>query len=294
MAARKKRPLFETVAVLGLGLIGGSIALATKQSGVARQVIGANRGAENLRTALRRGVIDWGTRNFIEAASMADLIVLATSIRSIPEILQMIAPVLRKNVIVTDVASTKVQVVAEAEDTLRRRGHFVGGHPMAGSHRLGVENASVEMLRGAKYFIAPTRKTSRAAIAKVKKWITMIGMFPVVASPAAHDAMMAGVSHLPIALAAALINTSTSLQGGAKTVRSVAGPAFRDMTRVAGGDPVLAEDIFATNREEVLKMIRRFEKELNNIAKAISAKKPTRLRKLLEKARAARLSLTAS
>ena len=291
MSPRGKQPLFGTVAVLGLGLIGGSIAMAIKEKGLARRVIGANRGLEGIRFALKKRAIDEGTRNYIRATAGVDLVVLATTIRTIPQILQVIAPTLKKGAIVVDVGSTKVDIVREGEDSLQYRAHFVGGHPMAGSHQQGMGAASAEILKGKKFFLTSTSKTSAGALARVKRLVREMEMDPIVLSPVAHDALMAHISHLPIAIAVSLMNTVSNVYPKGTPGGGLSGPAFKDMTRIAMGSMDMSEEILHTNRKEVIRALQSFRKNIDKIQAAISAKRPLRLRSLLQSAHSQRHKL---
>ena len=237
MTPRAPRPIFQTVAILGLGLIGGSLAEAITERGLARRVIGANRSADGVRTALRRKIIDHGTQNFIQAVATADLVILATSIASIPHILQIVAPALKKGAIVTDVGSTKSWIVTEGEEIVGRHAHFIGGHPMAGLHKQGVGAARADLLTGAKFFLTPTRHTSRPALQKLQRFVQGLGMRPVVISPETHDLLLAAVSHLPMVISAALVQVAAGTHAKKFRALDAAGPAFRDMTRIAAGSP---------------------------------------------------------
>jgi prephenate dehydrogenase len=219
--------------IVGVGLIGGSVGLAARGSGW--EVIGVD-GPEVLEVAASSGAIDRSST--LKEARSADLVVLAAPISKVTDLVAQLQPT---DALVTDVASTKMAVVAEAE---RHGLRFIGGHPMAGSQLSGVAHARADLFRGARYFLTPTDKTDPDAYREVSGFVRDLGAVPTAVGPEKHDLLMAALSHLPHLLAAALLKVASDISPEAL---SFAGPSFRDLTRVGASNPALWSDILAEN-----------------------------------------------
>lgn len=262
--------MFGRVAIIGVGLIGGSLGMALKRVGLAEEVVGVGRSEEKLRLALEVGAVDRVT-TALRAVADAALVVVATPVGTVIPVVEAIAPYLRAGTVVTDVGSTKAGIVRAAEPIARARGFsFVGGHPMAGSERTGVKSADPYLFENAYYILTPTPATERDAVAKVRALASGIGARVVELSPEAHDFYVAAVSHLPHCAAAALVNTIGVLPEREALLPLAAG-GFRDTTRVAGGDPALWRDILLSNSDAVLTMIGRYRESLSELAALIAA-----------------------
>jgi prephenate dehydrogenase len=218
---------------VGVGLIGGSVGLAARESGW--DVIGVDR-PEVLEEAASLGAVD--RPSTLKEARSADLIVLATPIAKVTDLVAELPPT---DALITDVASTKTAIVREAEKQSLR---FVGGHPMAGSQLSGVANARTNLFKGARYFLTPTDKTDPAAYREVAGFVRSLGSVPTAVDPEKHDLLMAALSHLPHLMAAALLKVASDISPEAL---SFAGPSFRDLTRVGASNPSLWSDILAEN-----------------------------------------------
>ena len=218
---------------MGVGLIGGSVGLAARNAGW--DVIGVDR-PEVLEEAVTLGAVD--RPSTLKEARGADLVVLATPISKITDLATELPPT---DALVTDVASTKMAIVREAE---RQGLRFVGGHPMAGSQLSGVENARADLFKGARYFLTPTDKTDPGAYREVAGFVRSLGAVPTAVDPEKHDLLMAALSHLPHLMAAALLKVASDISPEAL---SFAGPSFRDLTRVGASNPSLWSDILAEN-----------------------------------------------
>jgi prephenate dehydrogenase len=218
---------------VGVGLIGGSVGLAASSSGW--DVIGVDS-PEVLEEAASSGAID--RPSTLKEAREADLVVLATPISKVTDLVAQLQPT---DALVTDVASTKTAIVAEAE---RHGLSFVGGHPMAGSQLSGVAHARADLFRGARYFLTPTNKTDPSAYREVAGLVRDLGAVPTAVDPEKHDLLMAALSHLPHLMAAALLKVASDISPEAL---SFAGPSFRDLTRVGASNPSLWSDILAEN-----------------------------------------------
>jgi prephenate dehydrogenase len=268
----------KQLTIIGLGLIGGSLAMAVKKKKIPVKIIGSSGHASTVKKALLRGIIDAGEMDHKKAVKGSDLIFICTPISLIIPTLKEIAPHIKTGAIVTDVGSTKSLIVKAAERIIGKKAYFVGGHPMAGTERTGLDAAYPSLFEGKPYILTPTRKTNRRALKMLKAFIKNLKVSPLELSPQLQDELVAGISHLPLAVSAALVNTIASTPDREK-FRSVASSGFRDTTRVASGSPVMGVDLFTTNKAAVLKMIGLFKKSLTKLegkirggdAKAISA-----------------------
>lgn len=238
--------VFETVAIVGLGLLGGSLGLDLREKGIAGRVIGIARRAETAALAVERGACDEAWTE-IDGISEADLIVLATPVQTIIDTMPQIARHAASSAIVTDVGSTKSAIVAAGEVCLGER--FVGGHPMAGSHEGGIEAARMDLFRGATWVFTPTDETNIVAAEMLREMAAELGARPVDIPLADHDLIAAAVSHMPHLAAAAIARAVGELADADERYASLAGGGLRDMTRLAASPAVLWRDIFSTNRE---------------------------------------------
>ena len=268
----------KCLSILGVGLLGGSIGLAAKEGASAGEVVGYGHQAATLEEALRRGAIDRGTRDAREAVRGADLVVLCTPVGLFETLLAEISQVLKPGAIVTDVGSTKRSVVEQAERILPQGVHFVGSHPMAGSEKRGVQYASADLFQGAVCIVTPTGRTNEAALGQVESFWRKLGMHTTRLSPDEHDRRLADVSHLPHALAAALV---TMLEEGSL---ALAGGGFRDVTRIAAGDGGLWRDILLDNRDYLTESVRRLQQHLQDLLAKLEAGDAEAVKQWLDRA----------
>jgi prephenate dehydrogenase len=252
----KHKAAFHHVTIIGVGLLGGSIGLALKRAFPDMRVAGVGRSPDSLAKALDCGAIDSSHLSADVPAAHSDLVILATPVRSFTRYLHVIAPVLPRGAVVTDVGSTKASVVRAAERVLGRGGPFIGSHPMAGSEQKGVAYARPDLFKDAVCILTPTIHTLPAAIRKVRLLWNTLGMRIVEMPPAVHDRAVARISHLPHILSALLM----LLPGEADL--DVAARGFAEMTRLAGGDVEMWRDILLTNSKAILHTIDRFEEKL--------------------------------
>lgn len=241
----------EKIAVLGLGLIGGSLGLALHQAGVAKQIAGYDSNPDATGRALARGAITHMCITGEEAVQQADMVVLATPILTLPELLKRIAPVLKPGALVTDTASTKAQVLTWAQTLLPANVVFVGGHPMAGREHSGIEAAEEGLFEGCAYCLTPTAQTPSEAIALLSEIFTRLGAHPLLLDAERHDRMVAGISHLPFVLSSVLVQVLGRDEDWPEMTRLAAG-GFRDMSRLAAGSPTMYRDICLTNKAAIL------------------------------------------
>ena len=251
--------------ILGVGLLGGSIGLAVKSKLTSCKVVGYGHRRSSLDTALAVGAADEVYDDPAAAVQGADLVILCTPVGTFPDLLAAIAPSLADRAIVTDVGSTKSSVVEAAGKFLPQTARFVGSHPIAGSEKRGVEFARADLLHGATCILTPEPSTDRDALELIDSFWRLLGMRTTRVSPAEHDRRLADVSHLPHALAAALVR----MQDDASF--ALAGKGFADTTRIAAGDANLWRDIFLDNRANLIASIERVGGELARLADHLRA-----------------------
>jgi prephenate dehydrogenase len=247
------------LSILGVGLLGGSIGLAMRKASSDCRIVGYGHRPETLERALAVGAIDEATQDPAEAVAGADLVVLCTPVGLFSEILRQIAPALSPKALVTDVGSTKRSVVGQAASTLPESVDFVGSHPMAGSEKRGVEYARADLFDGALCILTPTKDTPPDATDRATAFWRSLGMRITTLSPEDHDRMVADVSHVPHAVAAALVAMQT------EAGLALAGRGFLDATRIAGGDGGLWRDILIDNRDNVRAGIEHLQSQLRDL-----------------------------
>ncbi|MDR7482892.1 MAG: prephenate dehydrogenase/arogenate dehydrogenase family protein [Armatimonadota bacterium] len=250
----------RTAAVVGLGLIGGSLALRLRACGVA--VIGIDTDPATLAAARARGAADLFT-DAVAAAGDADLVIVAVPLEQIVPVARAAARAMRRGAVLTDAGSVKARIVAALSRDLPAGVHFVGGHPMAGSERRGIAGADPALLDGRPFVLTPTAGTAPEAVDLLRGVIIRLGMRPVLLDPIQHDELVAQVSHLPYLVSVALDRAA------ADDARVVAGPAYADMTRIARSPAALWAAVCRDNREAILRALARFEAELARLRRAL-------------------------
>ncbi|MDQ3660835.1 MAG: prephenate dehydrogenase [Actinomycetota bacterium] len=279
----------ERIAILGIGLIGGSVGLALKAARPGLEVIGYDTERASAEAALTRGAIDHAAPSVTEAAKDAGLVFLCMPTDVMPETLERLAAA-GPDAIVSDVGSAKAMVVEEGERLFGPL--FVGGHPMTGSERHGIEAADAALFHDAHWVLTPTALTSSESYAAVAGVVTMLGARPVALNPASHDALVARLSHLPQLAASAIVELAAGA-GERAALLGLAGPGFRDVTRIAASDPDLWVAIIKANTKAVVDSLAMLEARLGNLSEAIQAERWGELRDFLGTARKARLELFA-
>jgi prephenate dehydrogenase len=240
----------DQVSIVGVGLLGGSIGLALQAIGFTGRRVGVGRRASSLRKAMEAEAVDEVTRDMAKGVAHADLVVLCSPIGRFESLLTAMAPHLKPGAIVTDVGSTKVEVVRIAQRILPKHVKFVGSHPIAGSEKTGVAFARADLFDRALCLITPTKNTDKTATRTVRKLWQELGGQTLTISPADHDRLLARVSHLPHVVATALVHLSLK-----NDAIDLAGPGFADTTRIASGDPNMWTDILGTNRKAMIESI---------------------------------------
>jgi prephenate dehydrogenase len=276
---------FERVTIVGPGLIGGSLGLALKAKRLAKHVVGVGRRESSLRAAQAVGAIDSATLDLAEGVKDADWVVLATRVGLITEMGIRAIPLMKSGAVLSDVGSTKGEIVSMIEPHVRGGVHFVGMHPLAGSERKGVEAANAALFAGSVCILTPTQKTNAGCVKTISATWRSLGARVVVMSPAEHDAILAQVSHLPHLVAAALLH---SIDEGA--IAYAAG-GLKSVTRIAAGDPELWQDIFRSNRRNLLASVEQFEKVIEDIRGWLSVGDDEDLLAALKKAQEKRRAL---
>lgn len=253
-------PFFiEKLAVVGVGLIGGSLSLALKAAGVVGHVVGIGRGLPNLETALRLGVVDTITQNLAEGVTDADVIFLATPVESLGTVAALAMPYLKPGAIITDGGSVKQAVIDAIEPLLRDDVHFVPGHPIAGTENSGAEAAFATLYRERRCILTPTPTTDDIALEYIRQMWELVGSQVVIMEVEKHDRVLAAISHLPHMVAYALVNAVGAYDRYDENILEYSAGGFRDFTRIASSDPTMWRDIALTNREALLEMMQQFE-----------------------------------
>ena len=269
IAAVMKQPLIPQLAIVGVGLIGGSLALALKAAGAVGEVVGIGRGAANLETALKLGVVDRVTTDLAAGVADADLVFLATPVQSLPDVAATAAAHMKSGAILTDGGSVKGSVVAQVEPSLPVGIHFVPGHPIAGTEKSGAEAAFATLYVGKRCILTPTAKTDSNALDLVRKVWEVAGSEVVLMDVEKHDRILAAISHLPHMVAYSLVNAVGSYDRYEENILEYSAGGFRDFTRIASSDPTMWRDIALANREALLEMVECFERFLSELKEDI-------------------------
>jgi prephenate dehydrogenase len=277
---------FNKIAIIGVGLIGGSIGEAVKKRRLAGTVVGIGHRASSINEAIARGAIDEGTLDAVKGTAGADLVIIATPVCLIPEFGKKVSRSLKKGCIVTDAGSTKSSIVGQLEKSMPAGVDFVGSHPLAGSEKRGVASAREDLFKGSVVIMTKTKKTDKAALKKLGSFWKSLGVGRVaIKSPAEHDRIVAQISHLPHIAAAALVSSASD-----KSLE-FASTGFKDATRIAASDPGIWRDICITNSKEIVRALGDYERSLSRIKKLIKEGSAAKLRRELERSKARRQRL---
>jgi prephenate dehydrogenase len=282
---------FKKITIIGVGLIGGSFGLALKENKPNFKIAGIDK-QKIIEKAIARGAIDEGTVNLEEGIKEADIVIIATPVKTILNILTQIDPFLKRGCLVTDTGSTKGQIVERANKVLSKDVFFIGGHPMAGSEKCGIEEADSHLFQDRTYILTPTKKSNLIAIEKIFSLIKMIDANRLILDPLEHDKIVGAVSHLPQIIAVSLINTigELALLGNNNNYFKAIGEGFKDMTRIASSPYKIWEDICETNQENILEMIQKFRNYLGVIEDKLK-NNPSSLKEEFQKASKLRESI---
>ncbi len=277
-----------TITIIGLGLMGGSLAGALRAK--CREVVGVARRAETIDTALAQGLIDRGTINLRDGVREADVVVLATPVCVIMRQLAEIGPLLPEGCLLMDLGSTKARIVAEMA---RLPDHVqpLGGHPMCGKEKSGIEAADPALYHGRTFILSPLERTSETALATGLALAEAVGARPLVLEPERQDALVATVSHLPYLLACALVATADATTSPDPAAWEIIAGGFRDTSRVAGSDVTMMVDILMTNREKVLHAVDVYRAKLRDLARLVETSDEKDLRAALSAIRDERIRM---
>ena len=268
--------LFNQMAIIGVGLIGGSIAIKAKEVGLVNEVIGFGRGEENLKIALEIKIIDAYYRD-LKHLKDADIIIVATPVASIVHIAKQAAHYCKRDAIITDAGSVKEEIVKKIEQTNTHHTNFVGGHPIAGTENTGAKSAFGTLFENKRCVLTPTKKTDQAALSQVKLMWERLGSKVVLMDPHLHDRIFAAISHLPHIIAYSLVKCADEMKDIDENILNYSAGGFLDFTRIASSDPEMWRDISLLNKNNMLEMITRFEATLSEIKKAINSSDGHRL-----------------
>lgn len=249
----------KTFVIIGLGLLGGSLAAAIRRRFKSAKVIAASRTRRHIAFAKKKKFIHFGTTDLKAALRGADFVLICTPVDTIPSLIEKIKRYAKPGTVVTDVGSTKNMIVRFADQKRLKRISFIGSHPLAGSHLTGVEHARADLFEGCHVFLTPTRHSDPKALRAIQAFWRKLNAHVHVVSPERHDRLVSEISHLPHAIAAALVHSVS----GASLRFAASG--FLDATRIAQGDPNLWVPIFLTNRTHLISSLRRFKKALGNL-----------------------------
>lgn len=280
--------MFEQLGLIGCGLMGGSFALALKRAGLVRRVVGYSKSPSTTERARQLGVIDIEAPSALLAVSGADLVLLAVPVAATETTLKAIRHLIDPRMLILDVGSTKRDVVDAARRVLKNDvGLFVPCHPITGREVSGVENADAGLYTGQQVILTPIERTLAARTDQAEALWRALGCDVVRMSPESHDAAFAAVSHLPHLIAFALMNSIAAQPDGA-TFMSLAGPGFRDFSRIAASDPQVWRDVLIANREEVGAQIEHFQQALTALRQLIDSGQSDELERLINRASHAR------
>jgi len=282
----RTEPVFERVALIGIGLIGSSMALALRKHGLARRVVCADHNPDHVAKALELALVDEATVDLAAAVAGADLVVLCTPVGTLVELAAAIAPHCAPGAIVSDVGSVKELVVREVGPHLPGNVHLVPAHPIAGTEHSGPTAGFAEVFEGRWCILTPSDGTDRAAVGKVVEMWRRFGSMVEIMDAAHHDRVLAITSHLPHLIAYSIVDTAVGLEKSTQSeVIKFSASGFRDFTRIAASDPVMWRDIFLNNREAVLDILQRFTEDLTALQRAIRRGEGDKLQEVFTRTR---------
>lgn len=280
--------MIKRLTIIGVGLIGGSLARALKAADACEEIVGWGRSAAPLQRALELGVIDRAESDIAKAVKGADVVLIGVPVGAMEGVLAQLRPHLEPQTVLTDVGSTKGSVVAAAQRVFGiLPPRFIPGHPIAGTEKSGVEASFAELYRDRRVILTPDEDSDPDAVALVRKLWEQAGAEVIEMSVVHHDEVLAATSHLPHMLAFTLVDTLARLEDHDDIFRFAAG-GFRDFTRIASSNPQMWHDICLNNRDALLKMLRRFSDDLNSLADAIDSGDGDTLLETFERAKTAR------
>ena len=276
--------MFDTVCIVGVGLMGGSFGLALRKRRLARRIVGASRRQTTIEQALERGAIDEGWTDVAVAARGADLIFMAPPVGQMADLCRQIAPVVRADAIVTDAGSTKAAVIEQCTRILGERAYFVGGHPMAGSEKTGVEHARADLFKRAMWVLTPTAGTPPPVVNTLVSMIEALDATPMLLDAHLHDTLLAVTSHLPHITAAALVHVFAQTNARSSVAEQLIASGWRDTTRIAAGSAEMWRDICLDNAPAITQSLDELLDELHALRHLIRDEDGENLRVWFEEA----------
>ncbi len=286
------KPLFETIALIGIGLIGSSLARVIRAKGLAGHVVVATRSAATLEAARGLGLGDSYCSSNAEAVANADLVIVSVPVGASEAVAQEIGPHLKPGAIVTDVGSTKASVVRQMQPYMPETVHFIPGHPIAGTEQSGPEAGFAELFEGRWCILTPAADVDVDAIARLAQFWEACGSRVEQMDPDHHDMVLAIVSHLPHIIAYNIVGTADDLEAVTQSeVIKYSASGFRDFTRLAASDPVMWRDVCLHNKDAILEMLARFSEDLSSLQRAIRWGDGDKLFELFTRTRGIRRSI---
>ncbi len=261
--------LFRKITIIGVGLLGGSIALAVRQRGLAAEIAGYVRNERAVADCEKFGATDYATTDLLAAVSQADLVILGTPLAQMPALVERFLPAIKPGTIVTDVGSVKGGVVRQLEPLIKKAGsYFIGSHPMAGAEKTGLAAARAQLFQNAVCVVTPTKRSPAAAVRKLTRFWRALGMRVLFLDTARHDFLVGRSSHLPHVLASALAALVLDPKQP-KQQAALCASGFRDTTRIASGSPEMWRDIALANPKNLVKSLDNYMNELKKFQLAL-------------------------
>ncbi|BCB95386.1 prephenate dehydrogenase [Dissulfurispira thermophila] len=276
---------FNKVSIIGVGLLGASFALALRENGLCKTIVGTGRKEDNLRRAKERGIIDAYALDVRDICEDSDLILLSTPVGAFRDIAVRIKDILKQNAIITDVGSVKGKLVHEIESLMPERVYYIGSHPIAGSDKSGIDDARADLFDNARCIVTPTEKSNEMAREKIIYMWRRFGARVEVIDPFIHDEIYAAVSHLPHIIAYTIVNTIGDIDS--KYIE-YAGQGFKDTTRIALSSPEMWRDIVIHNRENLLRLLDVFKENVDRIKRLLEKKDSEAIKEEFKSARGLR------
>ena len=280
--------LFNHIAIVGLGLIGGSLARVVRNKKLAQRVTAFGRNQERLQKAQQLGLVDGYQVGYDNGFEEVDLVVIATPVGTIVKLARAIAPHLKPGTIITDVGSVKAAIVAALDSQLPRSIKFIGGHPIAGTENSGFEASFAELFENRICVVTPTASSDQNALEQIRSLWTAAGSSVVSMDVDTHDKIFAAISHLPHMVAFSLVNAVVDMKDYAQNTLQYSAGGFRDFTRIAASDPIMWRDIALLNRDNLLATLNYFSRAIEELKEAISAGDGKKMEVLFQRSRDAR------
>ncbi len=282
---------FKNIAIAGLGLIGGSLALSIKENKLAETVTGFGRSRERIKKAFDMGIIDNFFTEFEEGLENADMVIIGTPVRTITSIAEEIIPHLQPGTILSDVGSVKTPVVRSIESTVREDVFFIGGHPIAGTENSGFEASVSTLFNNRICVLTPTEKSNPEALMRLEDFWQSVGSRVIIMDSQRHDSIFAAISHLPHMVAFSLVDAIQQMERFEKNILEYSAGGFKDFTRIAASDPVMWLDIALMNKNKIVEAIDYFESSLAKLKSSILSGDEETIKQTFETARDKRRSI---